>query len=79
MGSRKPLMKSKTIRVGAVYGAVGLAGVVLQFLGLLKQVLESINLETVPPESAAWFSAILGLTGAIMAILRVVTKEPLDI
>jgi hypothetical protein len=72
----KPILASKTVRVGGLYLTLaGLVGI-LQGLDHLETALKAINLESLPPDIATWGGIVLAVIGTIQIWLRVVTKEP---
>ena len=72
----KPMMNSKTIRIGTFYFAVGTVVGILQAFDLLEVILSSIELEGLSPDVAAWFGVGLAILGAIQVRLRMITTQP---
>lgn len=73
----KPMMSSKTIRVGTVYISLGLLMGLLQMFDMLETILVSISAENVPPDVAAWGGLVLAIIGGIQVWLRIITSQPI--
>ena len=72
----KPMMSSKTIRIGTFYITAGALVGILQLFDLLEVILASIQIEGVSPATAAWLGMGLAILGAIQVWLRMVTTQP---
>lgn len=76
--ARKPITKSRTIRVGTACITVGTLVGFLQMFDLLESVLKAVDMNNLPPGvMVTWGGLILAVIGGIQVWLRTVTTQPL--
>ncbi len=73
----KPMMSSKTIRIGGLYIAIGVITALVQTLDFSESILTAIGAEGVPPDMAVWIGLALAIIGAVQVWLRTVTDQPI--
>lgn len=73
----KPMVSSKTIRVGTVYISLGALVGILQIFDVLETILTSIGTENISPNIVAWGGLALAIIGGIQVWLRMVTSQPI--
>lgn len=72
----KPMMSSKTIRVGTVYISLGVLVGILQAFDVLETILIAID-GNVSSDVAAWGGLVLAIIGGVQVWLRMITSQPI--
>lgn len=73
----KPMVSSKTIKVGTVYISLGALAGILQAFDMLETVLTAISVSDVSPNIVAWFGLALAIIGGVQVWLRMITSQPI--